>query len=1363
MKLTDQYDGSNDPFEGDRTLLWTSLPAGAKVSHARLTLTPVGLAGGILFQEQLRFTANQGDWGATKAKGTVGAKAYVEVDFHKPRTLVSVVQSGLVGASLQIDMGGVFVEINSKGAIKTPTDATAFSLAADGGLPSLRVSKFRLIAANAGPADVSSVVINTVPANINVRLGKMGAFWPRPGDLTGADTSPDFADVLQVFLNNAPVANGFYAVPLAIHSDSLARLDAGLEVEYVQQTSVMPDGVKEVVLPFDFSSVPNARPGTLSVSLPPNAHVVPGVTTARVLGAFDDTRVVYGATGEVFPTGAITITPDDSQAQMFALDAPVAASAVDVFIGPQPPGITLAVDLRADLDGKPDSTSLLGAPVQVTVPSKPDRKPSWVNAPLGAEVHLQAKKYWLVLQNLQGQADWSVQPASSGKPIMQHTQDGGFSWRETPAPAPASPPSAFFRLRQAPAAFRMPVDLQIGSGSQAQRISLERFQPMGRVDFMLNVPEVANGFNAFLAGAPAACSDTECLANGNFEQWSIIGNDPGKLARIAAVPDGSSVGAVAVTTNGKTAYVAYLNGQAMLASLDVACNRVAAPPLDLGHADLPQILLLYPDGSKALVMGGGTLAWVDLANSVVLKSATTVPNDIVAMVFNADGSRLYAGVANLPARANSLFRIDTAALEQALTAGTLSTLFSGGTPAPGEVVALQCDQNRLYVLARNATSGAGTLLFVDPESLQSDGDPVATGPGPSALALAPDGSHAVVANFNRTLAVIGIAHKTVTSIKLDGDSGLLFGIVVSPDSRRVYVGANPDRGNGQVIIVDLVRRSVVQSVDASPALTSLAITPQGDQLYAGAASVIEAATSGTPLSYLPIGARLPADWFLTSGEISLLCLPQVSDAHVVALLGPADRTAPTQPSALSQVTPISGGCTYDFSFAGTTNDPRAVAEVIWRGQGCGGIKTDSVAIPAVTETTSTFVLGHAAGVNQPATNSFAAAGNPPNLAPARARLTAPLGANSAEVRFTVPDGSAYIALPSLKGSAEGLVNTGLQPQQPSQTGLPDQWTVSPATARGFLTTHSGGEVVLRNTGPDTADLVQTATVTAGQPFNFEFIGRALTLNASNNPKLSLRWLKSDGSEAATAVSQDIAPEAFDTRPMSGQVPDGATQVEVHLGLPSGTALSVDRVSLQMPKATQVPVSFVAQSPGQLRVSAAQVGYDIAKPAPPPVPAAGLCPPTPPGQKPGAQPAGSCHCSCCQAETQITNAASAMTPAGRPMMVGRCADCGNQVVSGGGKLTAGALQPLTLRMVPTHFTRPVSAETLTLKPAPAPLLTEVVGIGKARAQQLERAGIKSVREFAAADPEYVAKVVVGVSVKNAALLVEHAKKLLATHA
>jgi hypothetical protein len=1042
---------------------------------------------------------------------------------------------------------------------------------------------------------------------------------------------------------------------------------------------------------------------------------------------------------------------------LFSLDSVTAASGVDLFIAVQPPGAALEIDLRNDLDGKPDTTSLLSAPVQVTVPSKPGSPPAWVNVPLGQEVHLQAKdqaRYWLVIQSLQGRADWSVDRAS-GTSVMQHTQDGGHSWRETPAPATASPPSGLFRLRAVPPAFQVPIDLQIGSGSQARRVKLDRFQPLGRVDFNLNIPEVSNGFSAYLSGAPTDCSEVESLANGSFQQLAIVGNDPGKLTPITDISSGN-VGAIAVSNDGKTVYVGRndpsITSQTLLVILDAACNRtVASSPITMTASDSPRLILLYPDQTKALVIGsGGTVTLLDLLHSSQISSGSETA--IKAMLFSIDGSRLHVlspdGITSVTG--SKLSSIDTATFEQTLAVPLT------GTPLDGVPVALAADQHRLYVLTSTVSSAfgsaaavsSGSVFFVDPQTLIPDGDPVQTGHPPLALAVSPDGSHAVVVHGDNTVTIINTQHKSVFNLPLGGANiPSSAAVVISPDSKRAFVATTAAGGSAFALtIVDLVNRSVQPVITPRLAgVTSIALTPQGDQLYVGASGV-------TPLSHLPLGAQVPADWFHTSGDITMVCLPQASRAHVVAQLGTWDRTSAAQPSALSQVAPISGGgCSYDFSFEGLTNDAQAVAEVIWRGQKCQGVKTDTVPIPQMT-----LGASQSGSFNAQALTTFGAPKG--QLLPAEARLTAPVGATSAEVRFSVPEGGAFIATPSLMGTSQALVNTGLGAAQP---GMPDSWTLSPATAGGFTTTPKGSEVVLRNTGVDKADLVQKAPVTAGKTFTLSFTGRTLASNASDSPTVALHWLKSDGTDAAPALSEEIPSQTFDSHPIGGQVPSGASQVEVHLSLPSGTALAVDEVSLQMPKTTSVPVSFVAQSPGQLRISGAQVGYDSGTPSPPPVPAGGLCPPTPPGQKPGPQSPDSCYCSCCQAQTQMTQAAPATTPAGRPMTVGRCADCGNQLISGGGQPVMGAVQPLTLRMVPAHPIRP-TPDLLAPRPAPPPALTDVLGIGRARARQLKRAGIKSVRSLAGSDPEYVAESVSGVSPDNAALLIEHAKKLLANH-
>ncbi|MCZ7627064.1 MAG: hypothetical protein M5R38_15985 [Candidatus Methylomirabilis sp.] len=187
MTLTDRYDGSDSPFEGDRTIFWRSLPADARVTKAIVKLRPTKSAAGQLFEEIISFPNGQGSWGATKTTGA----GFAEVDFHKRRTLALVSGTNIKtattpptppdGANLQVDLGGgVYVEINDKGAIKAPNDKL-FAVPADGKLPGLLVTKFKLTRAT-GSLDVSSVTIRSVPTNVSLRLGDLPPFWTHLGN-----------------------------------------------------------------------------------------------------------------------------------------------------------------------------------------------------------------------------------------------------------------------------------------------------------------------------------------------------------------------------------------------------------------------------------------------------------------------------------------------------------------------------------------------------------------------------------------------------------------------------------------------------------------------------------------------------------------------------------------------------------------------------------------------------------------------------------------------------------------------------------------------------------------------------------------------------------------------------------------------------------------------------------------------------------------------------------------------------------------------------------------------------------------------------------------------------------------------------
>ncbi len=507
MKLSEKHRGNNDPFEGDRTVHLRSLPADARVIKAHLTLTPVAAPDGSKFTEVVNFTASEGDLGATKVTGT----GFVEVDFHARRTLAGVAGSNVTGASLQVDMGGAYAEINERGAMKAPGD-TLFSVPADGTLPGLTVSKFKLTRA-AGNLDVTRVTIRTAPSNLNARLDPLPPFWTRLGELAADDTSPDFAAVLNAFLAEAQADDGFYAIPLIIHSDTLARLDVELAIEYVIEQTVLPPHLPEVTLPYGYSTLPGMEDSITMLVLPRHAIPVSGQGGAQIRGEFQPTRIALGPIGEEPVSHAMLVAPDCSLAQPLKSDAEIAVTGFDLPLANTQPGLAgLNMAIQADADGKPFGEVLASAEVRVEKPLP--AQSTWGSATLTTPFRvLPGVRYWLVLQSRIGRAYWSTTSSIGAEPALQCSRDGGLSWRTAGAPASLA---ALFRLRHTPERFSVPVQLQIGKGPGAVRRRLDEFAPLGRVEFRF---DFADALTEHL-GSPALaspCGTGELLANGSFE------------------------------------------------------------------------------------------------------------------------------------------------------------------------------------------------------------------------------------------------------------------------------------------------------------------------------------------------------------------------------------------------------------------------------------------------------------------------------------------------------------------------------------------------------------------------------------------------------------------------------------------------------------------------------------------------------------------------------------------------------------------------------------------------------------------------------------------------------------------------------
>lgn len=1358
MNLFDQYDGSADPFEGDQTIVWRSLPSNAKVTKATLHVTPVAAPGGTLFEEAITFTHGQGDLGTTENTGT----NFAEVDFHKRRTLARVEGPGTVGANLQVDVGGLYIDINDRGAIRVPND-NLFTVPSSGDLPGFTVSKFKLTATN---VSISKVLIRSLPTNLTARLGTLAPIWTHSGDLSTADTSADFSAVLATYQAKAKVENGFYVVPLVVHSDTVARLQVELSVEFVLLADLQPPGIKEVVVPFDFNTLPKTESNVLSVSLPRGAQVLPGKTTVSAVGAFNGSRIVHGVpAGTAPPPFAVIVSPVESQGQIiFPSSPPVAATAVDVLLEPLTLSAVLTADLRRDLDGKPDGVSLLSKPVEFQVHSTVQRQPIWTNVPLPAEFHFENEPYWLVLTSLEGEVLWSTQPASAGLIGVQHTLDGGLSWHYAGALHTSGPLDASFRLRNTPAIFQIPLHLNVGEGNNSTQVSLDRFQALGRVDFTLDTPDLADAMNQYLStSVPPACPQGEHLLNGDFEQWTVAGDTLGQPLKIDL--GGVEPLALATSPNGRWTYVAGIVApagggtgggggipeatsigldQPTVVVIDSVCDELDPHLISPGGASAPLAIALGAAGARAYLAASSTLSVLDLGAGsrlgTPLSSASVaglLPGTVAAVDFagqvvvSANRNAVYFAVTSpvTAAGASWIVAISCDVLEEfargtrVLNKQDITSLQVPGNPT---VLALSPDESQLYI----AIEATPKVFAIDALSL-THGQPVVVADPPVSIDFTADGKFAVIATDGTGFGVqlIDTATESITkSLTLDNAP---LALVVSPTEATAFALTSESESNSLFVPIDLQHMQAGSPVGLNTPAAQMVITPQGDRIYA-------ISSSDNRATFVPIGARTPAEWFVTSDVPSTpaivlpRCLPLDPDLALVFAQHSGDKLVANSVTAgLSQVVPVSGSCSYEFSFLGLSEDQGAVAEIFWLDQNSTLLRTDTVPITVATVT----------GARQQA-----------DLAEHLLETTSPTGAVQAEVRFTVPAMiRAGLAKVALKGTTESLNNTGLEILQGS---VPVGWTLRASSPKGVTVNQIGTGIRLFNAGVDTAELVQSVAIGEKQPFALEFKGRALNPDAApQQPRVELRWLRSDGSAAGAPTALQIETSGFLSYPATGNTPAGTASVEIALSAPPETGLEINSVSLQETQAANVPLSFISQAPGELRVSRSQVTYDVVPASPPPVPASGLATPTPPGSKPGDPPCD-CYCTCCQDAQPIAKPKPHVTLTGRPMTVGACPTCGSRLIRPGGPLVSGA-PVVRLPVLALH--RPLPARRHDFgSPARIPPLSSLPGI-RDWLSELEDLGITSLHELASVSAEKLE--IKGLSPKRVAGLINRAKKII----
>lgn len=1263
MKLQTRYRGRDHAFEGDRVLLLQELPVGAQITAAVIRLTPVAGPTGQVSVEHIDFDGTSGGWGATKTLGSttlggVVTSRWMEIDFHARRTLHRVQGTAVVtGAELQIDLGGAFVRMGSDGSLWVPGDPSRLiiDLSPNGAtlLPGLVVTRLRLHHVT-DQVDLRRITVLSHATNVHLGLDRMPPFWTRTGELTETQTTPDFSEMLQAYLAEAPAENGVYRVPIRLHSDLITRLDVAVTIEYSRQVETFPDGLDEVVLPFNYASLPNAQDHLLNVTVPKGARVVAGSTTARVIGGFADTRVALGQTGIVAAGVEVPVSAGLSQAQPVLIPAgeELPIKSIDLLLAAVTRTAEVNINFMPDSDGKPFGDTLLDQPASISLTRDTEGSLTWVNAELSRELLFKPDKLerlWLVVQVAEGEVVWGADAApQASEPALQFSDSGGLAWRVTTHGGLAGL-AAYFRLRNKPPRFQVPIELRVGAGDGAKRVALDRFQPTNRVDYRLDFDEVAETINEVLqSGAGDNPEEVELIVNGDFSRWPPTAFNPTSPFSMPLL--GSPPIAVAAAPFGATAYVLSRFDNAAdggtFQIFDLACgkqNQITIPTP-------PMAFVLNPSGTRAYIIANGPseLHVIDTTLFAEIGLVRRIPGNvgIVAIQCHPNGNLLYLAVL-LDGGRTQVWVVDVRELEQRilLSAPALPVIAQVDLNQDGILQAMEIppDGQSLFLAAARPSS-----LHVMDTATNRFEEPITLGIVPRSFALARDGDRALIADGNR----IQLIDPATAEVIMELDPAAIGAGVSAPFPIRDVAFSSdgnfaiaarssvlPEPFTG-VRVFDLQTGMPPESIDLDQDPIALTTVPADQAIMA---------VSTETLTVLQTGNPGPIEWQLTAGTVNPIALP--GPFHGAVSLGHSEAAGPT---GFSQVVPLVGGLTYRFQFYGHACDSGAFAEVRLVDALCE--RLHKVEIPIASEEQE----------------QVTAAWN--GLALHELAIETPAEAVQAEVRFIVPLGNtAVIDRVSLMVTTRVVVDGSLTEMADDK---PAHWQLAPENASGLSFTPGKRGTLIENTGEETVTLGQTHAIEAAKPFVAEL--RADATHAEIEPKLELRWIAEAGNPAPAVLV--VSAAASENRIMEGTVPEGTSQVELRLLVPPESSLDIEQLSLTQPQNTVVPITLVAQAPGEVTVTDARLNYELDPLPRPPVPAQGLCEATSPD---GESKGDCCYCPCCGCDKTMEDPQAALSMDDRPVLLGTCLGCGGRLVRSGGALAANARRVSLTSLSPTR--------------------------------------------------------------------------------
>jgi YVTN family beta-propeller protein len=352
------------------------------------------------------------------------------------------------------------------------------------------------------------------------------------------------------------------------------------------------------------------------------------------------------------------------------------------------------------------------------------------------------------------------------------------------------------------------------------------------------------------ANPPLAAAKTAYIVNSASGTVTPISIGTGQAG--AAIPVGANPGAIAITPDGKTAYVcpATFSPSSALIPISTATNR-AGPAIPLTGDSF--MIAITPNGKTVYVASSsyGTVTPISTATGKASPSISTGVG-ISAIAITPDSKTVYvAGVTgadplgklipiatatNRPGPAIGVGKNPAAIVitPNGSTAYVLNTGSGSVTPIStaanqaGRPIPVGADPVALAITPNGKTAYVVdeiTLGTVTPISLATNtpGPAISVGDHPDAIVITPDGKTAWVANlFSSTLTPVSTAINTAgPSIYID--SGAHY-IAITPDGKTIVVtnGAGP---TGDVTLVNTLTHQAGPAIKVGDQPTSIAITP----------------------------------------------------------------------------------------------------------------------------------------------------------------------------------------------------------------------------------------------------------------------------------------------------------------------------------------------------------------------------------------------------------------------------------------------------------------------------------------------------------------------------------------------------------